>query len=194
MARKKDFDVNEVLDKAMTIFWDKGYHGTSMQDLVDGLGISRSSMYGTFSDKHSLFMKALEKYQKFSSTAIADVIDELDPAMESIRKLMEFVTYKLLTDDRHKGCFLVNSEIELAAHHKDVHALVILNDQQTEDLFFSLIKKGQQNGEIERNDDARATARFILNAVKGIRVTAKSVFDKIVFDDIIKLTLRVVGR
>jgi TetR/AcrR family transcriptional repressor of nem operon len=63
MARTKDFDENEVLSKAIQLFWFKGYNGTSMQDLVDGLGISRSSLYDTYSDKHTLFVKALESYQ-----------------------------------------------------------------------------------------------------------------------------------
>jgi len=60
MARTKDFDEDKVLQKAMNLFWHKGYNGTSMQDLVDGLGISRSSMYDTFGDKHTLFIRALE--------------------------------------------------------------------------------------------------------------------------------------
>ena len=64
MARTKDFDEDEVLTKAMNLFWLNGYNGTSMQDLVDGLGISRSSLYDTFGDKRSLFLKTLENYKK----------------------------------------------------------------------------------------------------------------------------------
>ena len=70
MARTKDFDEDEVLDKAMYLFWNQGYNGTSMQDLVDGLGISRSSLYDTFGDKHSLFIKTLENYKKNASSVI----------------------------------------------------------------------------------------------------------------------------
>ena len=64
MARTKDFDENEVLTKAMHLFWSKGYNATSMEDLVSGLGISRSSLYDTYTDKHTLFIKALENYQQ----------------------------------------------------------------------------------------------------------------------------------
>jgi TetR/AcrR family transcriptional repressor of nem operon len=70
MARTKDFDENEVLKKAVDIFWLKGYSATSMQDLVDGLGISRSSLYDTYGDKHTLFMKALESYQSVNSEIV----------------------------------------------------------------------------------------------------------------------------
>ncbi|MEJ0106748.1 MAG: helix-turn-helix domain-containing protein [Bacteroidota bacterium] len=61
MARTKVFDEQMVLDKAMNLFWQKGYNATSAQDLVNGLSISRSSLYDTFGDKHSLFVKALKQ-------------------------------------------------------------------------------------------------------------------------------------
>lgn len=60
MARTKTFDEVQVLEKAQAIFWCKGYNGTSMQDLVDGLGISRSSLYDTYTDKRELFLIALK--------------------------------------------------------------------------------------------------------------------------------------
>lgn len=63
MARSKEFEVNEVLDKAIQLFWTQGYEKTSMQDLVEFMGIHRRSIYDTFGDKHALFMKALERYE-----------------------------------------------------------------------------------------------------------------------------------
>ena len=62
MARSKEFDVDEVLLKAMHLFWDQGYENTSMQDLVKGMGIHKRSLYDTFGDKHTLFMKVLDRY------------------------------------------------------------------------------------------------------------------------------------
>ena len=74
MARTKDFDENEALNKAIAIFWHKGYNGTSMQDLVEGLGISRSSLYDTYGDKHTLFIKALESYQNEASGKVCSIV------------------------------------------------------------------------------------------------------------------------
>jgi TetR/AcrR family transcriptional repressor of nem operon len=79
----------------------------------------------------------------------------------------------------------------VAPHDAEVNNLVCRNDQQMEDAFFEVIQKGKNTGEIENRQDARALARFIFNAVKGMRVTAKSTTDKAVFDDIIKLTVSV---
>jgi len=189
MARTKDFDENEVLTKAIQLFWHKGYNGTSMQDLVDGLGISRSSLYDTYTDKHTLFIKALESYQNSGADKIQEISENSGSAKATIKKLLEFVADELLNDKQQKGCFMVNAEVEVAPHDTEVNSLVCKNDQQMEDVFFQVIKKGQDSREIKNEQDARALARFIFNAVKGIRVTAKSTTDKSVFDDIIKLTV-----
>jgi TetR/AcrR family transcriptional repressor of nem operon len=189
MARTKDFDENEVLGKAINIFWYKGYNGTSMQDLVDGLGISRSSLYDTYGDKHALFVKALESYQIEGSAKICSILNSPDSAKETIKKLLELITGELLVDQKHKGCFMVNAEVEVAPHDPKVSQIVCSNDRQVEDAFYRVIKKGQESSEISNRQDARALARFTFNTVKGMRVTAKSTNDKAVFDDILKLTL-----
>jgi len=193
MARTKDFDENEVLTKAIQIFWHKGYNGTSMQDLVDGLGISRSSLYDTYTDKHTLFIKALESYQCKGASSIQALINTNGPAKATIKKLLEFAINDMLDDKQQKGCFMVNAEVEVAPHDAEVNNLVCKNDQQMEDAFYQVIKKGQDSLEITNLQDARALARFIFNAVKGMRVTAKSTTNKKVFEDIIGLTVSVLG-
>jgi len=191
MARTKDFDEKEVLEKAIQIFWHKGYNGTSMQDLVDGLGISRSSLYDTYTDKHTLFVKALESYQNSGSSKVEKIVNTPGPAKETVKKLLEFVADELLGDKDQKGCFMVNAEVEVAPHDAEINNLVCKNDQQMEDAFYQVIKKGKESGEIKNSQDARALSRFFFNTVKGIRVTAKSTTDKSVFDDIINLTVAV---
>jgi len=189
MARTKDFDENEVLTKAIQLFWHKGYNGTSMQDLVDGLGISRSSLYDTYTDKHTLFVKALESYQNSGAAKIQEIIDHSGSAKETIQKLLELATNDLMDDKQQKGCFMVNAEIEVAPHDAEVNTLVCKNEQQMEQAFYLVIQKGQDSGELKNRQDARALSRFIFNSVKGMRVTAKSTNDRSVFDDIIKLTI-----
>jgi TetR/AcrR family transcriptional repressor of nem operon len=193
MARTKDFDENEVLNKAVDLFWLKGYNATSMQDLVDGLGISRSSLYDTYGDKHALFIKALESYQCAASGQICQIANSSLPAKETIKQLLQFVANGLLNDKTQKGCFMVNAEVEVAPHDEQVSKMICQNDQQVEEAFYKVIKKGQENGEITNPQDARALARFTFNTVKGMRVTAKSTTDKAVFDDIIKMAISVLS-
>jgi len=191
MARTKDFDEDEVLKKAVNLFWLKGYNATSMQDLVDGLGISRSSLYDTYGDKLTLYIKALESYQRENTASFNNIINAGLTAKEAIRKILEMIISGLLSDLSQKGCFMVNAEVEIGTHDPEVSKVICANDQQVEDAFYVIIKKGQDAGEIKNTTDARALARFTFNTVKGIRVTSKSTNDKSVFDDIVNMTLSV---
>ena len=191
MARTKDFDEDEVLKKAMNLFWHKGYNGTSMQDLVDGLGISRSSMYDTFGDKHTLFIRALENYKKIATNEMKTLVDNASSAKETIRRMFEYIIAELLSDKQHKGCFLVNAGVEMAPHDAEVNKMLCENDRQLEHYFNEAIKKGQNSGEISNEQSSHALAQFILNTIKGMRVTAKSAADKKVFKDIVEVTMKV---
>ena len=191
MARTKDFDESEVLAKAIKLFWQKGYNGTSMQDLVDGLGISRSSIYDTFGDKHQFYLKALCAYRQ-NAIAIRDqILNASVPAKAAIRQLMNLTIDQMIRDKQHKGCFLVNSAVENAPHDKEINAIICQNDRDLENAFYEVIKRGQSNGEIAGKQDPRAVARFLFNNIVGIQVTAKSATDKAAFDDIVNLTMSV---
>ncbi|MDO3624715.1 TetR/AcrR family transcriptional regulator [Mucilaginibacter sp. BT774] len=193
MARTKDFDEDEVLQKAMNIFWHKGYNGTSMQDLVDGLGISRSSMYDTFGDKHTLFIRSLENYKKMATAEMKSIVDNAPTAKEAIRRMFEYTIAELVSDKQHKGCFLVNAGVEMAPHDAGISKMLCDNDRQLETYFNEAIKKGQASGEISNQQSSHALAQFILNNIKGIRVTAKSGADKKIFRDIVDVTMSALG-
>ena len=193
MARTKDFDETEVLAKAIELFWQKGYKGTSTQDLVDNLGISRSSLYHTFGDKHQLYLKALQSYKQTETAKRDHILNGFVAAKEAIRQLMDLTILEMIRDKQHKGCFLINSAVETAAHDKDTNAIICQNDQQLEHDFYEVIKRGQRNGEISSKKDPRALARFLFNTIVGIRVTGKSAIDKTIFEDIVDLTMSVLN-
>ena len=189
MARTKDFDESEVLKKAVCLFWDKGYNGTSMQDLVDGLGISRSSLYDTFGDKHQLYLKALDTYRQGYGSELCTLTSEATSAKEAIQKLLDFVVNDLLNDEQRKGCFMVNAGVELGSHDEQVNQLICATENQLEQAFLKVIKQGQEKGEINKNKDPQALARFFNNTVKGLQVSVKSTAERSFFEDIIQTAL-----
>jgi TetR/AcrR family transcriptional regulator, transcriptional repressor for nem operon len=189
MARTKDFDENEVLTRAMNLFWSRGYGATSMEDLVNELGISRSSLYDTYTDKHTLFIKALGNYQHMGAEKIKEIAAHPGSAKDTVKKLIELSIGGFLDGKHRKGCFLVNAGVEVAPHDKEVNNLVCRNDQEMEEVFYQVIQKGKKKGEIKNPRDARSLARFIFNTVKGLQVTSKSASHKSVVDDIIQLAL-----
>ena len=187
MARTKEFNEDQALDKAIEIFWHKGYNGTSAQDLVTHLGLSRSSLYDTFGDKQKLFSKSLQRYQKQSKDDILKLFEDSKNIKETLHDIFKQAVIESLQDRITKGCFMVNSSVELAMHDEDVSKIVKSNSQEMEAVFTNALKKGQASGDISKAADARVLARFIFNTYSGIRVLARAgERDKQVYDDIVK--------
>ncbi|MFB9076837.1 TetR/AcrR family transcriptional regulator [Flavobacterium procerum] len=187
MARTKEFNEDQVLDKAVEIFWHKGYNGTSAQDLVNHLGLSRSSLYDTFGDKQKLFVTSLKRYQKQGQDAVKELLENSENVKDAISQIFKQAVLESLDDRITKGCFMVNSAVELAMHEPQIEKIVIENRQIMEEVFFNAIKKGQEKGQISTKNDAQMLARFVFNNYSGIRVLARGgEKDKTVYDDILK--------
>ncbi|KLT64287.1 TetR/AcrR family transcriptional regulator [Pedobacter sp. BMA] len=189
--RTKDFDEEEILRKAINIFWEKGYHATSIHDLIEGLGIGRSSIYHAFGDKHTLFLKALELYQYGGTAKIVKTIGEAPSLKLGIRALLNGVVDDIYVDNCPQGCFKVNSGVEVAAQDKAVNKLVYDDDLLIENALYQAFEKGKQNGEISVSKDSLALARFFCNTISGMRVYAKFRTERAFFEDIVKTALSV---
>ncbi|MBC8034111.1 MAG: TetR/AcrR family transcriptional regulator [Chitinophagaceae bacterium] len=186
MARLKEFDENEVLDKAIGLFWAKGYNGTSAQDLTECLGISRSSLYHTFNDKRTLFVMALKRHKYESVAVMCNMFKESDNVYETFKRIFQTTVAESMDCKAPKGCFLVNCAVELAPHDEEIAEIVRGNFRDVEELFSTAIKKGQEAGQISKKLNARSQGRIIFNILTGIRVAARSGADKKVLDDIIR--------
>ena len=191
--RSKDFNEDDILRKAINIFWEKGYNATSIHDLIDGLGIGRSSIYHAFGDKHSLFVKALELYQSEGTAMITGIIDNAPSLKNALETLLNAVVNDMLNNTCPKGCFKVNAEVEVAAQDKIVNKLVYNDDLLIEEALHRAFKKAQKNGEISTSKDPLALARFICNTIAGMRVYAKFRNERQFFDDIAKTALSIIA-
>jgi TetR/AcrR family transcriptional repressor of nem operon len=189
--RTKDFDETEVLRKAINLFWQKGYYDTSLQDLINKLGIGRSSIYHAYGDKHSLFLRALELYQREGTAKIIAILESDISMKKAVAKLLRKVANDVFTDICPKGCFKINSEVEVAASDELIKKLVAEDDLIIEDALFHAIQKGQENGDINPSKDPKVIARFLCNTVAGMRVYAKFKNDRQFFDDVVEAALSV---
>src|SRR3989454_1175824 len=118
MARQKEFDHDEVLHRAMEVFWTRGYEGASIQDLVKHMGINRQSIYDTFGDKHSLFLEALDRYREIQSRKVFEVLERPGSMKRNLRQLFEEAVARSLSAEGRRGCFVGNSMSELAGRCK----------------------------------------------------------------------------
>lgn len=189
MARSKEYDENEVLQKAMELFWDQGYEKTSMQDLVTHMGIHRRSLYDTFGDKHTLFMSALDRYEEVVGIKIDSQVKPLDSIKQAIRRLFEIAVYK--DENKPVGCLTVNTAVELSRHDEEVAEKVVDSFAKTDQLLKELLLRGQASGEISHHHDVEKLSQFMHNSLVGLRVLVKTSDDKKRMENIIDMTLSV---
>lgn len=192
MARQKEFDRDAVLEKAMRLFWQKGYEATSIQDLVDHMGINRGSLYDTFGDKHRLYLEALDHYQQGAgSAATFGCIEACASPLAAIRQLFANLVEAAVSDDDRSGCFAVNASVELAARDQELAERAELSITNMEQQFLAILQQAQAKGELHGAHDLRALARFLVNGVIGIRAMAKMKPERALLEDVVKTTLSI---
>jgi TetR/AcrR family transcriptional repressor of nem operon len=189
MPKTKQFDEKEVLVKAREVFCKRGYNGTSMDDLVQATGLSRSSIYDTFGDKHGLFLKSLDQYRNDQQCSMEQQTAKSDSPKKKIRAIFDYYIKDILADKKGNGCLLINVSLELGAEDKEVATLFHANMDEMEQLLSSLIKEGQEKGEISKKFTPKALARHFYSSLMGIRVTGTNKPDGELLREIAKLTL-----
>ena len=191
MARKKEFDREEVLEKAMEVFWRKGYEATSIQDLVECMGINRGSLYDTFTDKHTLFLDAIAHYRH---TVVEQAFARLAAPGASKQAIIDHfhaVVDRAIVDGRRWGCLMTNTIVELSAHDSVIAARTQANLQQIDNTFYQALVRAKQQGELKPDHDLHALAQYLTASMQGLRVISKVTPDPSVLRDIVKVVLTV---
>lgn len=173
MPRDKLFDVEEARQKALVAFWSNGYEATSMQDLLDAMGIQRGSFYATFESKHQILIDTLRQYDDARRETFASLA-KAKSTRAMVRELFERIAEEASARGGQRGCFLVNSALELAPRDAEVAAIVTRAFSETESYFKDSLEQGKLRGEVGAHVDTVATARALLGLLLGLRVLARS--------------------
>lgn len=191
MARHKEFDQDEALHKAMEAFWSRGYEATSIQDLVRHMGINRQSLYDTFGDKHSLYLRALDRYREVEGCKVFELLEHSGSVKKLLRQLFEGIIERALCDRQRRGCFMGNATSELAGRCKQTAARTGSNRTTTEEALYRALLRGKREGELTHVRNLRAVARFLCSSMQGLVLTAKGTQDRKTLEDVVKVTLSV---
>ncbi len=178
MARPKKFDEAAGLQKAMDVFWKKGYAGTSISDLTTSMEINAPSLYATYGDKHKLFVTALQAYLQSQYEWMRQAVSEQKPVREIIRYLLATLIDSTLEDPERRGCFMVNTITEMANQDTQVFRIAADNENHIRSVLAELIRKGQASGEVAADKNADMLASFLYINFMGIRVIAATNNDK----------------
>jgi TetR/AcrR family transcriptional regulator, transcriptional repressor for nem operon len=191
MGRHKEFDLDEALQKAMEVFWERGYEAASVQDLVEHMGINRQSLYDTFGDKHALYLQTLDRYREVEGRKMFDLLERPGSVKKALRQLFQNVVEGAFCDEGRRGCFMGNAMSELAGRCKATAAKTCSNLASAEEALHSALLRGKKEGEIKGERDLRAVARFLYSSLQGLQLMAKATRDRKTLEDVVKVTLSV---
>ncbi len=189
MPRQKEFDREVALDRAMSAFWTKGYAATSVEDLVAHMGIQRGSLYATFGDKRSLFLSALDRYQRVVTRELFEALEAPGSGLAAIRRFFRLRVERSLDRSRPAGCLVTNSAVELSRRDRGAVAKVGGSLAGLEAAFLRALERARAQGELAATRDVRALARFLTSSAQGLSVMAKAFPERAVLEDVVTVVL-----
>ena len=174
MSRPKEFNPDDAIEKAMQVFWHKGYEATSMEDLLTAMNLNRGSLYDTFGDKRQLFLQVIDRYCHGFVSEKFSLLDQPGPALPTLRRFIHGMIEGALADPQRRGCFIANTVMELSPHEKDIAEKVSRIMKMGEDAFFKVLARAKAQGELGPDKDPRSLARFLTTMMQGTIVMIKA--------------------
>jgi TetR/AcrR family transcriptional repressor of nem operon len=175
MARPRQFDPEEVLDRSMHAFWERGYHETSVDDLVRATGVRPGSLYNAFpGGKHGLFLETLDRYAKLVVPEKLGALERPGAGLAELRGYFDGLVDDLTRPEGRIGCLMVNSAMELAAVDSEVGALVRGHMSRLERNAERALRNAKRRGEIPRQVNPRGKAAQLMATGMGLMVVGKA--------------------
>lgn len=189
MGRSKEFDTTLVLHKAMKVFGHYGYEGTTLQHLLDGLGIARQSLYDTYGTKRDLFVMAVQHYVNKKTTEVISRLERLGPVKPAIADIFRTGASVLKDEELRSECFILHSAIDQVPHDQEINAFFKSDMAKLEEAFCRALERAQLQGEISPRQDLRALAQYLNHARYTMTASAKLTADPNVLDNLVQTIL-----
>jgi TetR/AcrR family transcriptional repressor of nem operon len=189
MARPKEFDTTEALDRAVEVFWSQGYEGTSLPDLLAAMQISRQSCYDTFGNKHALFIRALERFVDTTAGKMLGPLESPEAGLSDLKRHFDSMVEGLSEPGECRACLVANTAMERATGDPDAAAVVQAYHRRTDQALYHLLRNAQAAGEISAEAKPRQLARFLRATMQGMMVLAKSGASRAELRDVAQVTM-----
>lgn len=191
MPRVQLFDKKKALEKAMELFWKKGFNGTSTRDLEKATGLGTSSIYNSFGGKESLFFETLQYYIEAEQLKLGQKIKSSPSALKALRALFECVLQEdCAVGMPLSGCFVVNSITELANQNPRLNQFATDARTGTITILKELVQKAQEQNEIPAGDDPNQLAVYLQTVMTGLKVSGMLANDPAELLLVIDLTIK----
>ena len=174
MARVREFDSEEALEKALELFWRKGYAETTMRDVVAYTGVAHAGLYSAFGSKRALFMKALLHHRNTTMARLLSNLKLLEAGRAELEQFFETLLHIIKTGDFQNGCFMLNTAIEFGGEDNDIMVNVHAHIEQMVHAFQGALERARERGEVRADLDPRATAEFFVSVFNGTAAFARA--------------------
>ncbi|MES5955785.1 TetR/AcrR family transcriptional regulator [Bacillus fungorum] len=172
MGRKISFNKEHALNKAMHLFWEKGYDATYISDLIETMGISRSTLYDSFGDKDALFKLVLEHYKNYGSQK-RNLLFSGKNTKASLKSFFYQHIEKCYSDEIPKGCIITNSSLLIGQIDPSIEEILINDFNELEKVFKQIIEEGKKKGEISQEADTELVAYSLLSLNHSLNIMSK---------------------
>ena len=192
-GRKRGFDKEEALDKAMRVFWENGYAGTSISQLTSTLGINKPSLYAAFGNKEQLFSTAMERYlNEYFGPNVRCLTDSPDkPLRERIKAFLHGVIDTVTDPDSPKGCLFVRSSVECggAAIPSETTSSLLDLGLGSEMALTNMLEAERLRGQLPESTNVKDTAGYLLSVMYGLAVLARRGKNQEELQTVVKITV-----
>lgn len=192
MARTKEFDPERALAKAMNLFWRLGYENTSLDALLQEMGVARQSLYDTFGDKRALYLKAMAYYRDQTNGQMQRMLEQIPSVKDGFAKFL----YGLAAETREqheRGCLLLSANLQRDTSDREIADLLRDNQERVEAIFSQALRRAQKQKELPRKQDPKALARFFVATIQGMRAMARLKSDRKALEEVARVALAVFG-
>ena len=171
IGRPRAFDADKALDRALQVFWRKGYEGSSLTELTRAMGINPPSLYAAFGNKEALFRRALDRYSEKAAACMRDCLNA-PTAREAVEKLLRETADHLSDPHTPHGCLLVQGALSCGEEADPVRQELAARRRATEAALRERFKRAKVEGDLAAGADPASLARFIATVTQGMAVQA----------------------
>lgn len=178
-GRPRAFDKDQALERALLLFWSRGYGATSVQDLVDALALERGSLYGAFGDKRSFYLAAVQLYWDTYERRLTEAL-EAGPVLPALREVLATpVRAQEYASDLGvpQGCMIGNTTAELVPHDAEASEIVARSHARFTRIVADALRRAQADGEVRQDAGPEAQARLLLFTVQGLSLVSRTDLD-----------------
>lgn len=172
-GRPLEFDPDQALQAAMDVFWRQGYEATSLQDLLQAMGLSKSSFYQAFGSKHELFQRCLALFRERQVKRMLSALQRAPSGREFLRGILRSTAQEARAACP-KGCLIMNTATEFAGRDPIVAELVADGTRDFAGVFRAAVIRAQEEGDVARDRDPDTLARYVVTTMSGLKTMVKA--------------------